>query len=71
MVFDALLRCQHPLEGVKVVLRSNHKKLYPSALLVLSAEEEVSYAFVVGSVAEKFCILLACMLSDWLVARLL
>ncbi|KAL8595812.1 hypothetical protein ACOMHN_012230 [Nucella lapillus] len=40
-VFDTLLRCQHPVEGVKVVLRSAHKKLYPSALLVLSAEEEV------------------------------
>ncbi|KAK7115948.1 NBAS subunit of NRZ tethering complex-like [Littorina saxatilis] len=41
LVFDALLRHQHPLEGVKVILRSSHKKLYPSAVLVLSAEEEV------------------------------
>ncbi|KAK7477823.1 hypothetical protein BaRGS_00030901 [Batillaria attramentaria] len=41
VVFDALLRRQCPIEGVKVILRSGHKKLYPSAVLVLSAEEEV------------------------------
>ncbi|XP_025077701.1 neuroblastoma-amplified sequence-like [Pomacea canaliculata] len=41
LLFDVLLRCRYTLEGVKVILRSGHKKLYPSAVLVLSAEEEV------------------------------
>lgn len=46
LLFDVLLRCRYTLEGVKVILRSGHKKLYPSAVLVLSAEEEVIIVFL-------------------------
>ncbi|XP_076465960.1 NBAS subunit of NRZ tethering complex-like isoform X2 [Babylonia areolata] len=53
IVFDTLLRCQHPMEGVKVVLRSAHKKLYPSAVLVLSAEEEVEDGDLVDLVLRR------------------
>ena len=39
-VFDSLLRHQHSVEAVKLLLRSSYKDLYMSAILLVYNEEE-------------------------------